>query len=312
MIVNYAKLKRQPRILKSFAGVTAQEFAELTLKAEPLWLGQEFNRLDRPDRQRAIGGGQQKTLPFREQLLMTLIWLRLYLVLEALGYLLGVDKSTVSRYTNSVLPVLRQVGEATLGWTEPPKRGQGQTLDKVLSEKPDLFAYIDATEQRIRRSSDKEQQKADYSGKKGQHTRKTQFTVNEDGIVRDLSLSSLGSKHDRKHFSVSGVAAKIPKEITVGGDAGYQGIHHDLPEHNVITPFKKSKHHPLTKEEKLLNREFASGRIIVENTICQFKHFRVLADRFRHDVDRYDDAMRSVLAIVNPRIQKRVQATLAA
>ena len=71
--------------------------------------------------------------------------------------------------------ILRQIGEATLGWSEPPKRGQGKSLDKVLSEKPDLFAYIDATEQRIQRSSDKEQQKADYSGKKGQHTRKTQF-----------------------------------------------------------------------------------------------------------------------------------------
>ena len=35
---------------------------------------------------------------------MTLVWLRLYLVLEALGYLFGVDKSTASRYTNSMLP----------------------------------------------------------------------------------------------------------------------------------------------------------------------------------------------------------------
>lgn len=308
MIISYTKLKRQPRILKSFAGVTTQEFEELEAKAEPLWQEQEFNRLNRPDRQRAIGGGQQKALLFREQLLMTLIWLRLYLVLEALGYLFGVNKSTVSRYTNSVLPVLRQVGEGTLGWSEPPKRGQGKSLDKVLREEPDLFAYVDAAEQRIRRSSDKEQQKEDYSGKKRQHTRKTQFTVNEDGIVRDLSLSSPGSKHDRKHFSESGVVTKIPKETTVGGDAGYQGIQHDLPEHSVITPFKKSKHHPLTEEEKLLNQEFSRGRIIVENTICQFKHFRVLAERFRHDVDKYDNAMRSVLAIVNPRIQKRVVA----
>ena len=36
---------------------------------------------------------------------MTLVWLRLYLVLEALGYLFGVDKSTASRYTNSVILV---------------------------------------------------------------------------------------------------------------------------------------------------------------------------------------------------------------
>jgi hypothetical protein len=147
---------------------------------------------------------------------------------------------------------------------------------------------------------------------KKQQTRKTQLIVNETGIVRDLSQSSPGSTHDRKHFSDSGAAAKIPKETTVGGDCGYQGIQADLPEHSVITPFKKSKHHPLTDEQKLLNQEFSRGRIIVENTLCQFKHFNVLAHRFRHDVDKYDNAFRSVLAIVNPRIQKRVAAAVMA
>jgi hypothetical protein len=80
----------------------------------------------------------------------------------------------------------------------------------------------------------------------------------------------------------------------------------------VITPFKKSKHHPLTDEQKLLNQEFSRGRIIVENTLCQFKHFNVLAQRFRHNVDKYDNAFRSVLAIVNLRIQKRVAAAAMA
>ncbi len=312
MIISYAELKKKPRTLKGFAGVTAQEFEELEAKAEPLWQEQEYKRLDRPDRKRAIGGGQRKTLPFREQLLMTLVWLRLSLVLEGLGYLFGVDKSTASRYTNSVLLVLRQVGEATLGWPEPPKRGHGKRLEQVWQEQPDLFAYVDATEQRIRRSSNGKQQKQDYSGKKRQHTRKTQFIVNEDGIVRDVSQSSPGSKHDRKHFSGSGAAAKIPTETTLGGDAGYQGIQADLPDHSVITPFKKSKLHPLTAEHKLLNQEFAQGRIIVENTICRFKYFRLLADRFRHNVDKYDNAFRSVLAIVNPRLQKRVAAAAVA
>ena len=312
MIIRYSELKKKPSILKGFAGVTSAEFEELEAKAEPIWLENETKRLERPNRQRAIGGGRSKTLPFREQLLMPLIWLRLYLGLEALGYLFGVDKSSASRYTNSLLPVLGQVGEATLGWPDPPKRGQSKSIDKVREEHPDLFAYVDATEQRIRRSSNYDQQKEDYSGKKKQQTRKTQIIVNEDGIVRHASRSTPGSKHDRKHFSGSGAAAKIPKETTVGGDSGYQGIQDDLPDHSVITPFKKSKLHPLTDEQKLLNQEFSRGRIIVENTLCQFKHFGVLAQRFRHDVDQYDHAFRSVLAIVNPRIQKRVAAAATA
>ena len=79
-----------------------------------------------------------------------------------------------------------------------------------------------------------------------------------------------------------------------------------------MTPFKKSKRHPLTDEQKLLNQEFARARIIIENVIAQFKHFQALAARFRHAVDRWDDVFRAVLAIVNPRIQQRIAATQAA
>jgi hypothetical protein len=308
MIIRYHELKKNKRVFKGFTGVTVKEFEELETKSEELWIEQEKKRLSRSNRKRAEGGGRQKTLLFRDQLLMTLIWLKLYLILEALGYLFGVDKSSASRYINSVLPVLRKVGEGTLGWPEPPKRGQGKGLDKVYSENPDLYAYVDATEQRIQRSSNQETQKKDYSGKKKAHTRETQLVVNEDGVVRDVSDSTPGSMHDRKHFTHSGVADKIPEGIVVGGDSGYQGIQDDLPNHSVITPFKKSKKNPLSDQQNLLNQEFSHGRIIVENTICEFKHFGVLSQRFRHDVKIYDNVFRAVLAVVNPRIQNRVLA----
>lgn len=311
MTIRYHELKKHKRIFKGFTGTTVEEFEELETKSEGYWIEQEQKRLSRPERKRAEGGGRQKALPYREQLLMTLIWLKLYLILEALGYLFGIDKSSASRYVNSVLPALRKVGEGTLGWPEPPKRGQGRSLDKVYSENPDLYAYVDATEQRIQRSSNPEKQKKDYSGKKGAHTRETQLVVNEDGIVRDVSDSTPGSMHDRKHFTHSGVAKKIPKGTVVGGDLSYQGIQRDLPNHSVITPFKNSKNNPLTDEQKLLNQEFSRGRIIVENTICEFKHFSVLSQRFRHDIDIYDTVFRAVLAIVNPRIKMRVGAASA-
>jgi hypothetical protein len=51
---------------------------------------------------------------------------------------------------------------------------------------------------------------------------------------------------------------------------------------------------------------------VVENTIAELKHFKVLADRFRHSVDIYDDVFRAVVAIVNPRISRRVAAASVA
>jgi hypothetical protein len=305
-MITYEELIKKPRVFKSLTGVTILEFDDLLEKVSPVWLQLEYERLDRPERQRAIGGGGEYKLKLQERLLMTLVWLRLYLNTEALGYFFGVDKSTASRNTRNILPALRQVGDETLGWPEPPKRGQGKSIDQAMQEHPDLWALIDATEQPVQRSSDYETQKAHYSGKKKRHTRKTQLIVNEHGQIRDVSKSTPGSPHDINHFRQSGAAEKIPEDVTAGGDGGYQGLQDDLPNHSLITPFKATKNRPLNQEEKLLNQEFSRTRIVVENTICQVKHFKALADRFRHSVDLYDDTFRAVVAIVNPRIARRI------
>ena len=118
--------------------------------------------------------------------------------------------------------------------------------------------------------------------------------------------------HDRKLFRQSGAADAIPKETVTGGDAGYQGIQDDLPDHSVITPFKQTKLNPLSEEQKLLNQEFSHARIIVENILAQFKNFKALAERFRHAAERWDDVFRAVLAVVNPRSLKRMAAAHAA
>ena len=309
-MIKYQELSQKPRIFKSLTGTTIEEFDEWLEKTYPVWQRQEQERLTRPDRVRAIGGGRKYELKFRAQLLMTLVWLRLYLNTEALGDFFGVDKATVSRNSRRVLKALREVGEGTLGWPEPPKRGEGKSVAEALTSYPDLLAIVDATEQSVRRSSDDDTQRDHYSGKKKRHTRKTQIIVNEHGEIRHISRSTPGKMHDIKHFRGSGAADEIPKEITVAGDAGYDGLGNDLPDHSVITAFKARRNHPLNEEQKLLNREFSSGRIGVENTLAHLQHFKILAYQFRHHLDRYDDPFRAVVAIVNPRIKRRVAASL--
>lgn len=310
-MITYEKLRKKPRVFKSIAGVTIREFEDLFQRFVPEWAKAEKERLDRPGRQRAIGAGHPYNLALREMLLMTLVWLRLYLCLEALGFFFGVDKSTTSRNTKRVLTVLRRLGDATLGWPEPPKRGEGKNVEQVLRDYPELLAIVDATEQPVQRPSDKEEQKAHYSGKKKRHTRKTQIMTNEKGEIRNVSDSVPGSTHDLELFRQSEAAEDIPEEVTTGGDSGYQGLHKELPDHNVFVPHKASRNHPLTEDEKLANRELSSIRIVVENTLAELKHFKVLADRFRHDLDIYDDCFRSVVAIVNPRISRRVAVAAA-
>lgn len=287
MKIRYYELKQKPRLFKSFFGITVAEFEELYAQVEPVWEAQE-----------------------RERLMMTLMWLKLYLNQELLGYLFGIDKSNVSRNVWNLMPTLRVLGEATLGWATPPARGQTQNLAQAQAEYPELFAIIDATEQPVQRSSNDETQREHYSGKKKRHTRKTQLIVNERGEIRDVSHSTPGRVHDLEHFRQSGAADRIPEELGGGGDAGYQGLQNELPEHSVATAHKARRNHPLTQAEKDINREFSAMRIVVENTIAELKHFRVLADRFRHDLASYDTVFRAVVALVNPRIQKRVAVSM--
>lgn len=310
MKISYQHLRRKPRVFKSFFGVTVTEFDELYTKVLPVWAAKEQERLNNRSRQRAIGGGRNYELPLRERLLMTLLWLRLYLNTDVLGFLFEVDGSTVSRNVRNLLPTLQALGEATLGWATPPQRGQTQNLAQARAAHPDLFAIVDATEQSVRRSSDNQTQRKHYSGKKKRHTRKTQIIVNEHGEIRDVSASTPGSVHDLEHFRQSGATDRIPQDIGVIGDAGYQGLHDELPEHSVGTAHKAKRHHPLTQAEKDINREFSQMRIIVENTLGELKHFKVLAERFRHDIELYDPAFRAVVALVNPRIQKRVAMSI--
>jgi hypothetical protein len=144
----YQELIRKPQVFKNLTGLSVSEFDDLLQKVAPVWQQREYERLSRPGRQRAIGGGGEYKLELQERLLMTLLWLHLCLTTEALGCLFRVDKSTVSRNTRNVLSALRQVDEAPPEWTEPPRRGHGKSLDQVLKEYPDLSVFADNSQER--------------------------------------------------------------------------------------------------------------------------------------------------------------------
>jgi IS5 family transposase len=311
-MISYEKLVKKPRVFKSITGLSMEEFEQLYQRFAPAWVEHERQRLGRPNRKRAIGGGRKYALKLKDQLVMVTCWLRLYLNTEAMGFFFGVDKSTVSRNCRRLLKVLRALGDETLGWPDPPQRGQGKNVEQALREYPDLLAIVDTTEQRFQRPGDDEGQRRHYSGKKKAHTRKTAIVVNERGRIRDVSHSTPGSKHDLKHVVESQVIDQTPEDVTVIGDAGFDGLQNYYPERNIGTPHKARRNHPLTFDQKLANREFSSVRIVVENTLSHMKHFKVLAHQFRHTVVLYDDAFRAVVGIINHRIDRRLNPPIAA
>ena len=182
-MLTYDTLARRLGAFTSMTGLTVHEFEDLLADLGPREEAAQQERSAAAARRRALGGGAKPRYALRERLLMTLVWLRLYLTGEAMGVLFAVDKSTVLRTTRPLLRLLRERGQETLGW---PEEAQG------LLDEADGVAIVDATEQRVERARDHATQKAHDSGKKKAHTRKMLVVVNDHGRLRYVSPRSRG------------------------------------------------------------------------------------------------------------------------
>jgi IS5 family transposase len=109
-----------------------------------------------------------------------------------------------------------------------------------------------------------------------------------------------GSKHDIQLFKDSRSA--LARHICKLADAGYQGL--AQMHENSRTPAKKTKLHPLTKEQKANNRDLSHQRIRVENVICRLKVFRILSERYRNRRKRFAIRFNLIAAICNLELVK--------
>ena len=68
-------------------------------------------------------------------------------------------------------------------------------------------------------------------------------------------------------------------------DTGYQGLARIHA--NSLVPKKRSKNHPLSKQERKDNCEISKKRIFVEHAIRFVKRFRILSERYRNRRSRF-------------------------
>lgn len=81
------------------------------------------------------------------------------------------------------------------------------------------------------------------------------------------------------------------------GDTGYRGLQHDFPDRSVALPYRPKDKQQLTPEEKLHNHFISSLRIVVENTLCELKHFQALVARFRHSLARHSEVVKAIVGL---------------
>src|ERR1700674_1788265 len=148
--VTYDRLVRHPRVFHHLTGMHVLDFDCLYADFLPRYRDAERARLSRPDRQRAIGAGRTFVLRVRDQLLLCVIWLRRYPTDETLGFLFGLERSSVGDTRARIIPLLAALGLDTMRLPDPGKKRRRQ-LDDLLRETPGLVVLVDTYEQPVQR-----------------------------------------------------------------------------------------------------------------------------------------------------------------
>ena len=152
---------------------------------------------------------------------------------------------------------------------------------------------IDATESKIDRPQ--KYQEDWYSGKKKQHTIKTQIEIGTETLLIYSARFAKGSTHDFKLFKDSKV--DYNRDNTLFVDKGYMGIINI--HNNSIIPIKASKKQKLTNDEKWYNNEISKIRIAVEHVNAFIKKFKMTSTRFRNRRKNFKMFMSLICGIYN-------------
>jgi hypothetical protein len=262
----------------------------------------EKERLSRPKRVRDIGGGRNFDLTVRDQILLTVIWLRKYPTQEVLGYLFGISDTSAGRVITRLLPLLEKTGRATMKMPDPGRK-QRRQLSDLLADTPGLVVVIDTFEQRVQRH--KEPKKADeyFSGKKKQHTLKSQVAINElNGQVVDVADSVVGPTADINLLEQSGLLKRLPEGGGAIGDLAYVGIDKLHPTGSAAAPRRKPKGKPRPAEDVAYNRAFSQRRIIVEHTIGRMRRYEAITQPDRHHRQNHTPRVAAIAGLVNRQI----------
>ena len=240
-MISYARLFNRPLLFRSFTGLTVSEFDSIYIGIESKYNEHERRRRlsNRKKRQRDVGAGRPFKLKVKERFLMLLIYYRLYITFTLSGFLFDLDQSNVCRDLSILEPLVKECIPLPKKLYKRTRR-RARTIDEVEENFPGFKAFIDTTEQEIPRPKNKRKRKSYYSGKKKKHTIKTQYMVNNEGLILHKTGHKSGRKHDYDIYKHNHPITPVQVENVF--DLGYMGVQnvcHTVKFCNAI--YKKNK-----------------------------------------------------------------------
>ena len=276
-----------PDKVRALLGLTPAALGELLLVALPEIARQRQQQQANKPRQRKLGQGRKRLLKPYQEVLLTLLYLRHNVAFCVVGLMFAVSADVAENTFHEIIGVLKEVcpanrWEAEKRWTKKEPSWKPDEVDQVI---------VDSFETPVPRPSIEPKQRDFYSGKKKDHTIKTEILTNIQGDILDIDPGYRGPKSDKKLHEQSEVAKQFPN-ATVNGDLAYQGLEESA------VPHKKPRGGELTPEQKEANRAFSSVRVRVEHSIRRVKAFRIVRDEYRLATGLFARTCRCVVGLV--------------
>jgi hypothetical protein len=269
-------------------GLTPSALGELLFAVLPELIKRRLKQqASKPKRQRALGGGRKRLLAPYKELLLTLIYLRHNVAFAVVGQMFGVSADVAENTFHEVVAVLRDVcpanrWEAEKRWKKSEATWKPDELDQII---------VDSFETPIPRPSTEPKQRRMYSGKKKDHTLKTEVITDVKGEILDIDPGHRGPTSDKRLHEQSQRVAPFSKAVPLG-DLGYQGVP------GMQVPHKKPKGGELTQEQKEENRQLSSVRVHVEHGIRRIKGWRIVRDEYRLATGLFPTVASSAVGLV--------------
>ncbi len=285
--MNIDKVLNNQRLIKAVLGIRKESFEKLlVIFRQIVKAGAESKK-----RKRKVGGGSNGNIKDPRKKLFFILWyLKVYPTYDVAAYVFSSSKSRTQAWGQKILPLL----EKTLGRKLVLPKRRVNSIEEFFEMFPEVKeVMLDGVERPTIRSQKNKTQSKHYSGKKKRHTRKNLVLTNSKRKILLLTPTKHGRVHDKKMSDKNMLASRIPEEVSLLVDTGFQGI--QKQHQNTLIPKKKPKGGFLTQAEKEMNRLISSTRIVVEHAIGGMKRFGATSHIFRNKKG-IDDTFMNVCA----------------
>ena len=315
-------MSKNARAFRTTIGMSLQQFNFLMRDVEKAYPEAERKRLEHPGRVRGVGAGRPFSLHPWDRVLLVLMYYRTYLTQDGMTHLFGISQGSISTNIGKMIPIIRECLPVPqkLYW----QARKAATVEELNELFPGLVALTDASGQPVQQPMRADMEESHYSAKAKTHTVKVQYTTSFDGPVVHKTAHSPGRRHDFKVYKMK--HPTFPDNLPCGsaenagrfdrnclrhyGDTAYIAMRKVVPGLDSTTPIKRKPGKDLTPNQREYNRAHSRIRIRVENAIRRIKTFRIMKDRYRNRLGRYDRINDIVCGVVNQTILMKRAGTL--